>query len=107
VVSEVASYSKLSKNRIGENLDPRLQKPVSKAQILSCRSEKILLNFFISLSLIGWSTPLYYTQIINFTIYLIINPLIPLSLTAMPWGGWGVKPVEGEQLRSERLLIPL
>ena len=71
----------------GENLDPLLQNPLSKAFIRSCRSEKTVLNFFINLLLIGSDTPLYYTQIINFTIYLIINPLTPLSLTAIPPGG--------------------
>jgi len=68
----------------GENLDPLLQKPLSKACIRSCRSEKTVLNFFSNLFKIGSHTPLYYIQIINFTICLIINPLTPLSLTAMP-----------------------
>jgi hypothetical protein len=72
----------------GENLDPLLQKPLSKACIRSCRSEKTVLNFFINLFKIGSDTPLYYIQIINFTIYLIINPLTPLSLTAMPFRGF-------------------
>jgi len=67
----------------GENLDPLLQKPLSKACIRSCRSEKTVLNFFVNLFKIGSDTPLYYIQIINFTIYLIINPLTPLGLTAM------------------------
>jgi hypothetical protein len=71
----------------GENLDPLLQKPLSKACIRSCRSEKTVLNFFINLFKIGSDTPLYYIQITNFTIYLIINPLTPLSLTAMPFRG--------------------
>jgi hypothetical protein len=71
----------------GENLDPLLQKPLSKACIRSCRSEKTVLNFFTNLFKIGSDTPLYYIQIINFTIYLIINPLNPLSLTAMPSRG--------------------
>jgi hypothetical protein len=87
VVTEVASYSKLSKNMSGENLDPLLQNPLSKAFIRSCRSEKIVLNFSINFLLIGSDTPLYYIQIINFTIYLIINLLTPLSLTAMPSKG--------------------
>jgi hypothetical protein len=52
----------------------------------SCRSEKTVFNFFISLLLIGSHTPLYYIQITIFTIYFIINSLTPLSLTAMPWG---------------------
>jgi hypothetical protein len=73
----------------GENLDPLLQKPLSKACIRSCRSEKTVLNFFANLFKIGSDTPLYYIQIINFTIYLIINPLTPLSLTAMPFRGDG------------------
>jgi hypothetical protein len=68
----------------GENLDPLLQKPLSKASIRSCRSEKTVLNFFTNFFKIGSHTPLYYIQIINFTIYLIINPLTSLSLTAMP-----------------------
>ena len=72
---------------IGENLDPLLQKPLSKAFIRSCLSEKTVLNFFINLLLIGSHTPLYYMQIINFVIYLIISPLTPLSLTAMPAKG--------------------
>jgi len=71
----------------GENLDPLLQKPLSKACIRSCRSEKTVLNFFTNLFKIGSDTPLYYIQIINFTICLIINPLNPLSLTAMPRRG--------------------
>jgi hypothetical protein len=74
----------------GENLDPLLQKPLSKACIRSCRSEKTVLNFFTNFFKIGSDTPLYYIQIINFTIYLIINPLTPLSLTAMPPRGEGV-----------------
>jgi hypothetical protein len=90
VVTDVASYNKVSKNMSGENLDPLLQKPLSKACIRSCRSEKTVLNFFTNLFKIGSDTPLYYIQIINFTIYLIINPLNPLSLTAMPiWGVGG------------------
>ena len=75
----------------GENLDPLLQKPLSKACILSCRSEKTVLNFFTNLFKIGSHTPLYYIEIINF----LINPLNPLSLTAMPLG-------RGEQRKSER-----
>jgi hypothetical protein len=73
----------------GENLDPLLQKPLSKASILSCRSEKTVLNFFTNLFKIGSHTPLYYKQIIKFTICLIINQLNPLSLTAMPFRGVG------------------
>ena len=71
----------------GENLDPLLQNPLSKACIRSSRSEKTVLNFFANLFKIGSDTPLYYIQIINFTIYLIISPLTPLSLTAMPLKG--------------------
>jgi len=77
----------------GENLDPLLQKPLSKACIRSCRSEKTVLNFFTNLFKIGSDTPLYYIQIINFTIYLIINPLNPLSLTAMPNRGAESNPI--------------
>ena len=74
----------------GENLDPLLQNPLSKACIRSSRSEKTVLNFFANLFKIGSDTPLYYIQIINFTIYLIISSLTPLSLTAMPpWGDGG------------------
>jgi hypothetical protein len=71
----------------GENLDPLLQKPLSKACIRSCRSEKVVLNFFANFFKIGSHTPLYYIQITNFTICLIINPLTSLSLTAMPFEG--------------------
>jgi hypothetical protein len=95
----------------GENLDPLLQKPLSKACIRSCRSEKTVLNFFTNLFKIGSDTPLYYIQIINFTIYLIINPLNPLSLTAMPHGGrstktfppWGK--MKGGKIIMKRVLI--
>ena len=89
MVSEVASYSKLSKNMCGENLDPLLQNPLSNAFLRSCRSEKTVLNFFTNFFKIGSHTPLYYIQNINFTIYLIINQLTPLSLSAMPLGGFG------------------
>lgn len=75
----------------GENFEPLLQKPLSYACIRSCCSEKTVLNFFISFLLIGSHTPLYYIQIINFTICFIINPLTPLSLTAMPLVGLGGK----------------
>ena len=75
----------------GENFEPLLQKPLSYACFRSCCSEKTVLNFFISFLLIGSHTPLYYIQITNFTICFIINPLTPLSLTAMPLGGKGVK----------------
>jgi hypothetical protein len=90
----------------GENLDPLLQNPLSKACIRSCRSEKTVLNFFTNFIRIGSDTPLYYIQITNFTIYLKINPLTPLSLTAMPFRG-GAKKAEKDWIFAVLLLCAL
>jgi len=74
----------------GENLDPLLQKPLSNAFIRSCRSEKTDLNFVISFSLIGSHSPLYYTQTFQKRKCFNINYLTTISLTAMPFRGFGV-----------------